>query len=234
MLSIEHWLDRDKPGKRRRGQIKQRGAGWFVLCAQCNNRTGRLYVPELEKWSRAGAQLVNQLPDDDDDPEPKMVSFGLRPVQPLRFVKQFVTMILAINGGEFRKRNQGLADFVLDPQTTGLPGQYQLYLILYRGPKSRHAGVSGRLDTETGALHTMSEVAHPPFAYAMAFDEQTPLLPAGNISRLADYGWEETAEIRLDLMVGSGHTILPTDYRSAAAVAQEVEQNRRDRGAADD
>jgi hypothetical protein len=60
MLGIEDWLKHDanpdgpEPGR----QIQQRGSGAYSLCAECNNLTRRLYVPELSAWVRSGANAL--------------------------------------------------------------------------------------------------------------------------------------------------------------------------------
>jgi hypothetical protein len=60
MLGIEDWLahDADPDGPEPRRQILQRGSGAYSLCAECNNLTGRLYVPELSAWVRSGANAL--------------------------------------------------------------------------------------------------------------------------------------------------------------------------------
>jgi hypothetical protein len=228
LFSIEDWLARENGKPTRRGRIQQRGMGGFVLCTRCNNLTGRLYVPELEKWSRAGAQILSQLPldvDEDSDPAEKGVSFGLRRVRPLRFAKQIVAMMLAINHEGFRNANPALTEFVLDRYTWDLSSKYQLYLALYRGPKSRQAGISGSLDPESGRIHMFAEVAHQPFSYLLSVDEPTPLLPLGNVTHFTDYGYDDEVDIDLNLLVGFGHTIFPGDFRTQAALDRDVAAN---------
>jgi len=236
IMNLEQWLARKDPGKAKRGRIQQRGMGDVVLCAECNNVTGRRYVPELQRWAGAAAMLLNAIPDaetEDRDPSEKLISFGLKGVRPLLFAKQFVAMILAINGGEFRVRNPGLAEFVLEPGRTGLPAGYDLYLALYRGPKSRQAGVSGRLNTETGAMTLLTEIAHPPFAYLLSIEEDEPALKAGKVTPLVNCGPDDVVDLDLELQVGFGHTIYPGDLRSRAQIDAEAAQDRADVAAMD-
>jgi hypothetical protein len=226
-FTIDHWLtgSGDKPS--RRGRVRQRGTGDFVLCERCNNLTGRVYVPELVKLVRAGAVILAQLPADQDAAvEPMMAGIKLAGVRPLRLAKQIVAMTLAINGEEFGQTNPALSAFVLDPDERGLPPGFELYLVLYRGPLARQSGVSGRLDVETGASHLLTEIARPPFAYVMSIDEPSPVIPLGRITHFADF--EPTAEANLDLelLVGFGHTPYPADYRTGAAMDRDREINR--------
>lgn len=158
----------------------------------------------------------------DQELDEHAVSLRIEPVRPLAFVKQIITMILVVNGAEFARLHSALREFVLDRDRIGLPEDIQLYLALYLGPISRLSGVQDSLDTNTHELHLMSEIAHPPFAYVASFDEPAPLLEVGNITGFADvpYGTRATAEI--DLIVGFGHTIYPTDYRTKAQLDRDV------------
>ena len=227
--TMEDWLQRDAPGPKKKGRIQQRGMGGFILCDSCNNLTGRRYVPELERWTRAAVSLLGQLPDDDSedaDPNDKAVSFEAVNVRPLLFAKQVAAMIMAVNGGEFRKRNLPLAEFVLDPEKVGLPVGYDIYLALYRGPNARQSGVSGRANVAIGRVNVLSEVAHPPFAYLMSFDEEEPALPVGKVTHFADYGSHDVVDQAVEVLVGFGHTPFPGDYRSRARIDLEAEEDR--------
>lgn len=148
-------------------------------------------------------------------------------VRPLAFVKQIATMILAVNGVGFAERNPELREFVLDRDRVGVPDGVQLYLALYLGPNSRLSGVQGKADVNTGEVHLMSEIAHAPFAYLASFDEPSPLLPIGNITGFGDVPYTTRATAELHLLVGFGHTIYPTDLRTAAQLARDRAENQR-------
>jgi hypothetical protein len=173
--------------------------------------------------------ILAQLPADDDVAvEPMMARIKLAGVRPLRVAKQIVAMMLAINGEEFGQINPALSEFVLDPDARGLPPEFELYLVLYRGQLARQSGVSGRLDVGTGATHLLTELARPPFAYVMSIDEPSPAIPLGRITHLADFDQATEATLDLELVVGFGHTPYPADYRTRAAVNRDHEFNRAD------
>src|SRR4051812_15029322 len=65
--------------------------------------------------------------------------------RPARFLKQVVTMLLAITPGSFAARELDLAAFAQDPDWVGLPPNYQIYLSLYAGPFARFNGGTGRM-----------------------------------------------------------------------------------------
>src|SRR4051812_42386815 len=87
LFSVEQWLSRENGKPTSRGRILQRGTGGFTLCESCNNLTGRLYVPELEKLTRAGAQILHSLPpreQQDANLEEAFVEGKLIGARPLR------------------------------------------------------------------------------------------------------------------------------------------------------
>ena len=80
--------------------MQQRGMGAHTLCASCNSRTGSWYAPELIRWAQWGVRALRELPpaeQEDRDPEKKMAVVRFPEVHPLRFIKQTIAMLLAIN-----------------------------------------------------------------------------------------------------------------------------------------
>jgi hypothetical protein len=108
----------------------------------------------------------------------------------------------------------------------------QLYLALYCGPIARFNGGSGILrlgDNDGGNPSTafVIEVAHPPFAYLLSVDEARPVLECGNISNLAWLGINQICDFEIGLQLGFGHTPLPGDLRSKAALLADRAENQR-------
>ncbi|MGH2949767.1 MAG: hypothetical protein ACRDPC_26495 [Solirubrobacteraceae bacterium] len=231
--SLEHWLTRDAEGPRLRRTIQQGGSGFHRFCGHCNNRTGSWYASELTGWVRGAVAAVAQLPpiaDMDEKLEPHAAQLQIEGVRPLAFVKQIATMVLAINGVAFAERHPALREFVLDRDRVGVPEDIQLYLALYLGPSTRLSGVQGTTDTATGEIHLMSEIDHPPFAYVASFDEPSPLPEIGNITGFGDVSYTTRATAEIDLLVGFGHTIYPVDFRTAAQLARDREENAAEDG----
>jgi hypothetical protein len=113
MLGIEDWLahDANPGGPEPRRQILQRGSGAYSLCADCNNHTGRLYVPELSAWVHSGANalfgesdLAARYRDRRDTVYAEMTIQGCKPG---RFAKQVATMLLAMSPPELGDRFPG-------------------------------------------------------------------------------------------------------------------------------
>lgn len=228
LYGIDDWLKRED-GELSGGVPQPQGTGLYTICKSCNELSGRHYVPEFAKLVHAGIQLHVQLSErwGDDDPdghlEPRVATVGIQAVRPLLVVKEIVAMLLAVNGPAFGTRNRALVDFVLDPNTRGLPDRYRLFLSLFSGPLARFAGLS--FVASPGRTSWLTEVAYPPFAYLLTLDSP-PELPVGDITAWVDAERTETRDLTLDLLIAFGHTPLPADYRSRARVEQEVAQNR--------
>lgn len=50
---------------------------------------------------------------------------------------------------------------------------------------------------------------------------ESPFL--GDISHFANYDYEQKEDVELNLRIGFGHTFFPADYRSMAAIEEEVQ-----------
>jgi hypothetical protein len=227
MLGIDAWLTREAD-RTERGQIIQRGSGAWSLCAECNNRAGSLYVPELRKWTGSANTVLAGLDPGpaelDAKPEPAYAYMKLKGLFPGRFTKQMVTMLLALTPGEFGPEHPELTGYALDPQATGLPERYQLYLALLAGPTARFNGGTGVWRENQGTLYAL-ELGYPPYAYILSIDEEFSALATGNITSFVGAGIDEECEIEMQLHVGFSHTPLPLDLRSKAALERDRKAN---------
>lgn len=229
MLGVEDWLkhDADPDGPEPRRQIQQRGSGAYSLCEECNNLTGRLYVPELSAWVQAGAEVLFGKPGFAaayrDERRTVYADWKLQGCRPGRFLKQVATMLLAMSPPTLGDRFPELRSYARDPDKLGLPPELQLYLALYAGPNGRYAAGVAQVSLEPGGgIHHVYELAAPPFSYILSIDEPSLVIEAGNISNFATVGVEQTADVEMQLIIGYGETPLPLDFRSPAAVTAEM------------
>lgn len=228
---LDHWLTRGAEGPGLRTTIQQGGAGFSRLCATCNSQTGSWYASELVEWVRAAVAAISQLPpvsEIDRAREPHVTGLRIEGVRPLAFVKQIITMVLTLNDVAFAERHAELREFVRNRDRVGVPNGVQLYLSLFLGPNSRLSGVQTRGDLESGEIHTMSEIAHPPFAYIASFEEPSPLLEVGNITGFGDVTYTTRATADVDVIVGFGHTIYPADFRTVSELERDRAENAAD------
>ncbi len=231
---IESWIARDQnplapAGKR---SIQQRGSGSYALCEPCNNLAGRLYVPEFTRWTRMGADILfgpkgcGQRFRNEEQTAYAQVQ--MKSCRPARFVKQMVTMLLAMSQPALGDLHPDLRSFARDPDSTGLPSELQLYLALYAGPVVRYVSGAGALRNigtdKPVEQHLIFELAYPPFSYILSVDERTPAIETGNISSFANAKIHERANVQLQLIVGYGETPFPIDLRSPAAIRAQAAQ----------
>jgi hypothetical protein len=235
--TIMDWLAREEGGLTG-GKIAQRGAGDLVLCQRCNNITGSWYGGELVRAAGAGARILNETPLDELDASLDhawaTVKFKQQPKigpHPLRLIKQIVAMLLAGSPIGFYEVNPELSEFILERDWTGLPGRFQIYLLLFAGPNARSVGGSASIDLVRGRTDFIVEVAYPPFAYVMTVDSELDAISTANITPFADIGYNQMADLDLGMLVGFGHTPYPADYRTKAMVERDRDLNEREAGA---
>jgi len=215
-ISLKDWLGRgdlDYTG----GWIQQRGMGDEVLCGRCNSFLGREYVLEYREWARWGMGVLSIAPTD-----AQAVVATIPRRRPLRFLKQCVAMVMGTNAPGFAEIHPALQKFVLDVNEKNLPDKYDVYLTLFRGPRARTTGVAGNIDLYRGTTRVMSEVAFPPFGIIMAFDSPPPETAFGRINPLRQFGPDDVADVRLELLIGEGHTPFPGDYRTRDEVERQA------------
>jgi hypothetical protein len=228
VYGLEDWLRHDDDGEMTGGRLERRGAGDYTLCADCNNKTGSWYGTELRRAAKSAVRILRQLPLDELDAklEPTWASVAFRQgatrPHPLRLIKQIAAMLLATSPPDLSAAHPELAEFVLTREATGLPERFQFYLALYAGPLARSTGIAQRVEIATGRTDTLVEVAFPPYAYVMTIDSPDhEALETSNITSAVDVGYNQTADLEMDLLVGFGHTPYPADYRTRAMVEHE-------------
>jgi hypothetical protein len=136
-----------------RGHTMQRGAGEYVLCGRCNNRTGGWYGAAFAEWCVRGMELHGRTGG-------RMVDVDVADICPLRVIKQVATMMMASAGPQFREKNPTLESFVLDPERKHLPSHYRFFTFLYAGGGGRRTGVVGLSSPTSDCTESPGEIAH--------------------------------------------------------------------------
>ena len=223
-LSGQQWVD-NMTGATWRGRVQQRGVGRVATCGRCNNVTGGWYGGEYVRWARWAADMLVRYrsPESlDNSPARHHIVAPLMGVRPLLFLKQVVYMFVVVNGTGFGDVNEVLRRFVLSREATDFPSRFHVHLALYWGPQGRLVGGSAKLDLARGVSAYLSEVALFPFACALRIGERLPDLPPCEISWFSRFGADEEVDLELNLLIGFGHTQIECDYRSQAALNQQL------------
>ena len=212
-------LDR---GELARWENVQRGSGYFALCDVCNNeRGGKWYVPEFKEWAYLGADIVNDIREHPQRGDIEAVRLKVSRCNPVRFVKQVVLMLLAINTTEFAAGNEPLRQFVVERDSVGLPDHYRLFLGSYDEPLARHAGLYFAMHVdETGIVgFAATDILYPPFSYTLTIDEPITSERAGEITHLASLAYD--AESNVELRLPYNAPLLPANVGSPDRLAEE-------------
>lgn len=222
LFGLEDWLGR--------GRGDKRSAGPYTLCRECSDTASELYLPEFRRWCRLGAGLIERGAPDavlNATARPTWTSAELYEVKPGRFVKQVMTMLLAIAPSDFLAGGHAeLGEYAQEPRRRGLPAGYELYLALYRGPFTRFVGYSARMNVATGGTDELLELACPPFSCVLSLTGDAGI-ETTNITDFAELPLDEVCVVDLDLLNGFGHTPFPADFRTLAAVERDREADRR-------
>lgn len=151
------------------------------------------------------------------------IGLKIRDVYPGRFVKQVVTMLLALAPDETVLGYPDLAAYAREPNVTDFPDGMSLYLNFYLGPIARFVGSSAVVRQHDMTTYSVSELAYPPYAYALVMGEppDSPALECRDITGFAAALINQKANVEMFMQCGLGHTPLPLDYRSAASVAAD-------------
>ena len=204
-------------------------------CLDCSEAAARWYLPEFRRWANGSARLIERgVPSDelDADPRPTWTSAELPEVRPARFMKQVVTMLLAITPPGFLSSGHiDLGEYARDPRRVGLPPRYQFYLSLFHGPYARFVGYSAELNAETGRTEELIELAYPPFSLVLSLTGDADI-ETTNITSFTELRAHDVCDVDLDLLNGFGHTPYPADLRTGAAVTPQEQSSHRRQAAA--
>ena len=207
----------ESPGK---GRIQQRGAGAYTLCIRCNNDTGRWYGRHYADWTHGAMMTLFRARGD-----PGIVH--AQDLAPLPIIKQIITMLFSVNGDGFRRAQQGLVRFVLNPEERGIDPRFRVFAYYMLSGKTRALGVCAAVDVRSRRTTTMSEVSFPPFGYLMTFGSEAPDGRLFEITHFTTYGYKERVSQTLRLRLLPTHTALPGDYRSLNQIYRDRDANLR-------
>jgi hypothetical protein len=203
----------DAPGK-----FKQRGAGAYTLCADCNNDTGSWYGPEYVQFAKRLMGVALNVPTY------RRANFWLE-ARPLPIMKQIATMFCSACPPEFGKAHPDLVRFLLNRDARGWPPDLSLYLALFDVRNSeavRQSGISALSDFEIGKMDVVSEISFPPFNVVMSMKGRPSEDRLFDITWFSNYTYNEKALVAFELYSLPVNSPLPMDYRTSEAIDAEV------------
>jgi hypothetical protein len=204
--------------------------GPYTLCDDCSAGAAKWYLPEFRRWTRMAEDVIarGRAPEDlEREGRPTWSTALFEDVRPARFMKQVVTMLLAITPpGFLTSGHVDLGEYARDPKRIALPPRYQFYLSLFHGPYARFVGYSAQLNVATGQTEQLIELAYPPFSCVLSLAGDAPI-ETTNITGFTELRANDVCDVDLDLLNGFGHTPFPADFRTLAAVERDREADRR-------
>jgi hypothetical protein len=225
--TLEDWLARSGAGAEPSGRLRQGGNRGAMLCADCNNGTGR-FGREYQGWAVAIVDMVRRLPESVDEIDrastPRGVSIELPRARPARFVRQVIAMMLCVSGSaELAARYPALRDLALGGAPQPMPIGLRLFLTaVYLTPTTRLVGgPTGQLkiDPSEKAGVRVLEIAHIPFAFALLLEGDATMIPGADMGSFVELDLDRVCSVTLEeTLLGFGHTPLPLDYRSAGQI----------------
>lgn len=232
---------------------KQGGHFAYVLCVECNNRTGQWYGGEYKRLAEACAPFANP------SYAGQIVPINLMELFPLRLFKQALTIICATSTEEMDEELQftkspaasglGIAEpnidtspatnmmplirkFILDKEVDGLPTPFKLYTYLVANPAGRTTGIVKMFSRSTGASTLFTEFAWWPLGWAIVFEGEIKD-KLFDITDWSKYRYDEGVPITLDLPCYWVESKMPLDFRTPVQMAESRARNQAIIGARD-
>jgi len=201
-----------------RGKIKQGGIGYNTLCSKCNSFLGSNYVNAYKIWSQAGAQILSK---DDFG----FVIFTMIEQEPLKVLKEIISMFIAINGDWYLKAYPELADFVNNPELKKLPDKFRVFMYLTNEGGTRYMHHSVYYKPELGGAVNCTEIAYPPFGYVLTIDFLKNINVLTNITHFKEFDLEEKTNIKLPMFKLPVYSPFPLDYRSKVKMTYDTQNS---------
>jgi hypothetical protein len=208
-------LERDSLDEIPGGRSHQGGNFGFVLCEDCNSRTGRL-ATEYRRWASMGRERITPL-----------VTIRVPRCHPAQFTRQVLSLMVSLAGPwpvttQFPK----LATTLIHGEPCELPEPLWLGMGLCAPHAARYAGPSLAIDLESRTWRWFASLAYPPFAFELEL-ARSPDADAANrlcgIGGFLEHPDDATADVELDLIVAFAHTAFPGDWRTRMQIENSLD-----------
>jgi hypothetical protein len=227
-----------------RKQKKQGGSFSYVLCEDCNNRTGGWYGAEYIKLAEHCFNLTPPLNAN------QRIRVNLLRFYPLRAFKQALSIILASSDPDLNKltgvtaplvTNTGKANvspnfnsvhkhlpeiqrLILNRELTGFPNSLQMYCYLTGGGGGRSSGYAQVSSRSTGDTVIFSEFAWNPLGWVLAF-EGTPSAPLLDVTNWSEFSYDEEVTMQLDIPCLWIASRYPLDFATPSQIRLRRKKN---------
>jgi hypothetical protein len=188
----------------------------FRQCKDRNNRLGRLYDARFGHWCHDAVEQLK--PGEAIVIQPE---YSQRCRYPLSILKRVVAMFFSINGDKFAGCHPKLSAFVRDPSQSDLPDQYQFFAAYNVNDLVSHIPLQFRSDVVACREWFVSQIAHPPFVYVMTINSGCPDLRLTDITRFSGFGYDDEANIDVQLRVLPTNSCFAGDFRASGNLVHD-------------
>lgn len=201
-----------------KGKIRQGGIGYNSLCSECNSFLGREYVNAYKIWCQAGAQILSK----DDFIFAKLYVIEQ---EPLKILKQIISMFLAINKEWYLKAYPELSEFVKNSEQKVLSDRFRIFMYLTSEGGTRYMHHTVTYKPELGGPIGCTEIAYPPFGYLLTIDFNKNINNLMNITHFKNYDLDEITSINLTLFKLPVYSPFALDYRSKQQMNDDIQNS---------
>lgn len=217
-VAFDDYIKNENPLKNPiKGKTKQGGVGYNSLCIDCNSFLGRNYVPAYEKWVKGGYSVLG-------NSEFGVVRYSINDIEPLKILKQIVSMFLAINKEWYLESYPELSKFVLNPNEKNLPEKYRIFSYLNKDGNIRymHHTVVGNFGR--GKPINCSEISFPPYGYVLTIDSDDNINQLNDITGFKNFELNQKQTLNMAMFQLPTHLTIPLDYRGKDQIEKAIEQ----------
>jgi len=218
----EYVKDNDPLNSTVKGKIVQGGTGFYSLCEDCNNFLGRTYVNPYSDWVMAAAEAISF-----GNSQP--IAYTVKDLEPLKILKQIISMFLSLNGSWHSLEYSELANFVKEPRNNELSDRFKIYSFLNSEGQMRFSPFKGigKLDSP-GKIVLCSEMVFSPLGYVLTIDSDCPSEKLADITAFKKYEFDVKTELLISMFkLPTYLPLIPLDYRTKEEISQAIERDKK-------
>lgn len=211
-IKIDNPLEQQYKGKKKQG-----GIGYNSLCKNCNSFLGSNYVNSYTKWAIVGKELLGK-------GKFQYVEYRALKQEPLRLLKQILSMFLAINKEWYLESYPEISEFVKNPKSNILPDRYRIFTYLKSEGNIRYNHHAVIYKPNLGGAVNCCEIAFAPYGYVLLFDYYKNLTLLNEITHFKNYSIDEEVDLEMGMFKLDTHGQFPLDYRNKEQFASDIKK----------
>ncbi|MDU1891565.1 MAG: hypothetical protein E6767_12835 [Dysgonomonas sp.] len=200
-----------------KGPISQGGMGKYCLCKECNSFLGQNYVRSYTEWASVGMGVCSHMKDRN------YIEITVGKQNPLRILKQIISIFICINNPGFTDIYPDLLDFVKNPNKSILSDRYRLYT--YLNSEGNYRSFNRAITNLYGII---SEFTYPPFGFVLSFDNPDLLSVEHRLTEITgfkEFSDNRNHEFSICLYKHPTYYAIPLDFRTKEEFERDIQNN---------